>query len=80
MHTKTFNSFKIYIENVLNQLLNLFDYCNNQMAIISATYNLTVMQLSKTTFGITTDKYSAGDLKYLNKKSSNQAGCSTDPI
>lgn len=77
---KIFNSFKIYIENVLNQVLNLFDYCNNQMAIISATYNLTVMQLNKTTFGITTDKYSTRDLKYLNKKSSSQASCSSDPI
>ena len=33
------------------------------MAIISATYNLTVMQLNKTTFGMTTDKYSSGDFK-----------------
>lgn len=36
------SSFKIYIINIFNKLDNLFEYCNNQFAIISYTFNITI--------------------------------------
>ena len=65
------NAFKIYMNNSFDQLSNLIEYCNKQFGIISATYNLTVMQISSNYYTILREKFNIGDLKYLKK-----SGCS----
>lgn len=58
--------FKIYLSNSLIQFTNLIKYCNNQFANVSATYNLSIMQISITAFIIYNNKFKISDLKYLN--------------
>ena len=65
------DAFKIYCNNSFLQLTNLINYCNNQFAVISATYNLTIMQINCNNFTISSNKFKISDLKNIKNKGNN---------
>ena len=77
--TTSLVALKIYINNSFLQLTNLIDYCNNQFAIISATHNLSIMQINSSDFIMSSNKFKITDLKNIKKGNNNhEASCSSD--
>ena len=72
------DTFKIYLNNSFIQFSNLIKYCNNQFANVSATYNLSIMQISITTFIIYNNKFKISELKFLKTDNNHEASSSSD--
>ena len=77
--TSSLDAFKIYLHNSFSQFTNLINYCNNQFAIISATHNLSIMQINSSNFTMSSNKFKITDLKNIKKGNNNhEASCSND--
>lgn len=64
------------INNLFNRFNNLIDYTNNELKIISMTYNKKVCCINKETYNTYTKKYSKNEIS----DHQSQAGSSNDPL